>query len=126
MFGNQLWYLVMQSDAVCKFVLLILLAMSVLCWTIFFGKLIIFRIKNKHFTSAYKKMLLVKNVPELIVYTNDLINTAPGYLLAKNLTYLHELTAHTPDQALHKYDWELLEKHCESSIETMILQLHLC
>ena len=38
--GNALWQLVQQSDAVSRLVLFILLIMSVLCWAVFFYKII--------------------------------------------------------------------------------------
>ena len=35
--GNSLWQLVAQSDAVSKFVLLLLFVMSIACWALFIG-----------------------------------------------------------------------------------------
>ena len=46
--GNSLWALVVQMDAISKFVLILLLVMSVACWTIFIGKLMIFNLKKRY------------------------------------------------------------------------------
>src|SRR5438477_419007 len=55
--GNPLWQLVAQADTISKMVLLTLLAMSVVCWAIFLGKLIIFRIKTKQFQRISEKQV---------------------------------------------------------------------
>ncbi len=44
--GNSLWYLIVQSDFFSKLILLLLFAMSIICWTIFIGKLILLYIRT--------------------------------------------------------------------------------
>lgn len=60
-FGNSLWYLVKQSDTVTKIVLLVLLAMSIVCWAVFFYKLIVMRIKRKQLNDAIEQMRTVES-----------------------------------------------------------------
>ena len=45
--GNELWQLIMQSDTITKVVYGILVFMSVLCWTVFLGKSLLFLVKRR-------------------------------------------------------------------------------
>ena len=45
--GNALWHLIMQSDAICKGVLLILLVLSIITWALFFYKWSFFYARKK-------------------------------------------------------------------------------
>src|SRR5437879_761039 len=89
--GNSLWNLVTQADTVSKTVLITLLGMSVLCWAIFFAKLIIFRLKNRLFKKINKQLLSVNTLQELITLASSIQSTAPGYFLCKNISFLKEL-----------------------------------
>lgn len=119
--GNSMWHLISQSDATGKFVLLALLFMSVLCWTIFFAKLILFHLKNKQFSAANKKLLHTKNVTQLVDCTSSMQNSAPGYFLLENLTFLKEVVNGNLDKKITDNDWLLIEKNCDNTLETMML-----
>lgn len=119
--GNSLWHLIAQSDITCKLVLLTLLCMSVLCWAIFFGKLIIFRIKNKQFHHAYKQLSSIKNVSQLTNLATSLHNTAPGYFLMKNLTFVQDMIGSNSDKQLTDKEWELIERNSDIVINTMMV-----
>jgi len=119
--GNPLWQLVSQADAISKMVLLTLLFMSVMCWAIFLGKLIIFRIKNRQFKLTNQKLVSISTTTDLINYANSTKNTAPGYFLLKNITFLKEIVKGNLDKEITEYEWELIEKNCDNTIETMIL-----
>lgn len=84
-FGNSLWYLVKQSDVVTKVVLLILLAMSIFCWAIFFYKIIMFRIKRRQLEDAITCLRRVTTLEGLITAASRFSNTLPGYLISKSL-----------------------------------------
>jgi biopolymer transport protein TolQ len=84
-FGNSLWYLVKQSDVVTKFVLLLLLFMSIFCWAIFFYKLIMFRIKRRQLEDATTCLRRVTTVEGLITLASRFADTVPGHLISKCL-----------------------------------------
>lgn len=84
-FGNSLWYLVKQSDVVTKFVLLILLVMSIVCWAIFFYKVIMFRIKRRQLEDAIVSLKRVTTLEGLISVAGRFTDTVPGYLISKCL-----------------------------------------
>jgi len=118
--GNSLWHLVSQADAVSKLVLFSLFAMSVLCWTVFIGKLMVFRLKNKQLTDSIKLLKNIKNITQLREYAASHQKTITGYFLSYNLHFLSELT-HNTDKQLNSFEWELFENNTENSLETLIL-----
>jgi biopolymer transport protein TolQ len=119
--GNSLWQLVWQSDAVSKFVLLLLLGMSIACWAIFIGKLIIFHLKKRQFKDVNKKIHNAKNITQLRDIALTTKNTAPGHFLTKNLAFLSELTNGNLEQQIDDNKWELVERNIDNSIESVIL-----
>lgn len=119
--GNSMWHLVSQSDTTSKLVLLTLLGMSVICWAIFLGKLILFMLKNKQLHDANKKLSHVKNIPQLVDLANSIKNTVPGYFLLKNLTFLKEIVSDTLDKDISDNNWILIERNCENTIETIMI-----
>jgi biopolymer transport protein TolQ len=118
--GNALWHLTMQSDAISKIVLLLLLGMSVACWTIFFTKLLIFRIKIQQYRNAQKKIISLKTVPDLIAVTKTWTKTSPGYLTNALLSFAQGIT-HNFVQPLNQKQWYLVEKQCDNSLEAILL-----
>jgi len=120
--GNSMWQLILQSDATGKLVLLVLFGMSVLCWAIFLGKLLIFCLKNKQFNVANKKLRNVKNITQLSECASSMRNSAPGHFLVQNLAFLHEVTNGNYEQKMSETDWLLIEKNCDNTLETMILE----
>ena len=119
--GNSLWQLVYQSDAVSKFVLLILFAMSVACWAIFFGKLALLHMKARQFKNINKKTQQAKSITDLVDIATSARNTAPSYFISKNLSFLKELYGSSISQKINDYQWELLERNIDNNIETMLL-----
>lgn len=93
-FGNSLWYLVKQSDVVTKFILLILLFMSIFCWAVFLYKIIMFRIKRRQMEDAIGVLKRVTTLEGLITAASRFADTLPGYLMSKCLVDFK--------QAIHK------------------------
>lgn len=54
--GNALWSLLSQSDMMTKAILLLLLATSIISWTLIFYKLIITKIKKKHIATLESQL----------------------------------------------------------------------
>lgn len=123
-FGNAIWHLVKQADVVSKLVLLILMSMSVICWAIFFYKLILFRVKRSQLRNAIN---LVKDIDSLDVLLSTgpaLSRTMPGYFLSKNLTFLK--TFLTKKEACDKIilrirEWELVRVHMDQTIDDLVI-----
>jgi len=119
--GNSLWQLIQQSDGVTKLVLLILFIMSIVCWTIFIGKFALLRIKQRQFKNMNKKIQNTKTLNDLIEITTHTRNNTANYFIAKNITFLKELTSTTFNQKINEYQWELIERNSDNLIETILL-----
>ncbi len=121
--GNSMWHLISQADAVSKFVLLILLSMSVLCWALFFYKLILFRIKKNQMHVARKAMKNVTSFEELLSVASEQVGTLPGYFFSRNLTFLKSMLA-TPEGVAKKglsiSELELVQRHVDQTVEDIL------
>ena len=121
--GNSLWQLIVQSDIVTKIVLLFLLGMSVICWAIFFYKLVLLRIKKKEMKVALGAMKQANSMEKLLQVASTYAKTLPGYYLSKNLVFLKSLLDTDPGkQNLNDRECELMQNHIVQNIDEMILQ----
>lgn len=119
--GNSLWQLVTQSDTVSKGVLLILFGMSIMCWAIFIGKLALLQMKTRQFKKINKKVQAAKNITDLTDIVTTAHNTAPGYFLAKNISFLKEVSIVSINQKINDNQWEIVEKNIDNTIESILL-----
>ncbi len=121
--GNSMWHLVLQADAVSKCVLLILLAMSVTCWAIFLYKLMLLRVKNRQMKSILNKMKALQTIDELFSVATLAAGSLPGFFLSKNLSYLKIVLQSRPPKerlSLTKPEWELVQEHSYQTIDSII------
>lgn len=89
--GNSLWHLIMQSDWVCKGVLLILFGMSVVCWTIFLYKLLALRAKRSQLMKVAQDLKHIKSLDEVVALSVRSSGTVSGYFLNQSMTHLKSL-----------------------------------
>lgn len=95
--------------------------MSIACWAVFIGKLALLRIKEQQFKNTNKKVQAAKTIADLIDITASARNNAPSYFISRNLTFLKELL-HGTTQKINPYEWELLERNMENSIDVILTQ----
>src|SRR5579872_3258520 len=119
--GNSLWHLVCQSDAVSKFVLLLLLGMSVICWALFIGKLALFCVKTRQFNAINKRMQKAKTITDVADIAASTSTTTPGYFLSRNISFLKELLHGNLNQALTDNELELVERTVDNTIDALLL-----
>ena len=119
--GNAVWQLIKQSDIISKLVLLVLLVMSIICWTIFIYKIIVLRLKKKHLAKVTAEIKNATTLEQLLTVTAHNSGTLPGYFLLKNVAGLKELleTSATRDgQALlTAAQYEALQNQVMQSID---------
>ncbi|MBT3455699.1 hypothetical protein HN446_01415 [bacterium] len=110
LWGNSLWQLIRQSDAVTCLVLLILLGMSILCWTVLVYKIILLVVKRKQMNQMIKTIKTVSTFQELLQVSRSFTKTLPGNVLAQHLSVLKDLLKDGEEskQQLSKSDWDLL------------------
>ena len=119
--GNSLWQLVCQSDSVSKFVLFLLLIMSIICWTIFIGKLALLHLKKRQFNLANIKLKTVKTVADLTTMAASSQQTVPQYFIIKNLAFVKELLQGNFAQPISSHEWEMIERHIDTTIDALLL-----
>lgn len=98
MTGNSLWYLIIQSDVMSKAVLVSLLCMSIACWTIFFFKLIVQRIKCAQLNHAMRSLSQTRTVNDLKMYASHHARTLGAYVINKNNDFTIMHREHTMSQ----------------------------
>ncbi len=121
--GNALWHLIMQSDAVCKGVLLLLLILSIITWALFFYKLITLNAKKKEVAQALDQLNNVQSFDDLLSLGYRLNITAGGYFINRNLSFLKSLLETAKLQGrigLTGEERELLREHSYQVIDEIV------
>jgi len=117
--GNSLWHLVRQVDAVTMFVLLLLLGMSVMCWTVFVCKVIVMFFKRRQLKKVSAHVKNARTLPELLEVATAHKNSTPGYFLSTNLIFLKFLSENKQDSFAY-HEWDMLQRHIDQSLDTMV------
>ncbi len=118
--GNSLWHLVWQSDRMSQMVILLLLILSIICWTVFAYKVVLFRVKRRHITEALDQLSQTSDLNSLVTLASTFATTVPGYFLTKNLSYVKTLLQRRPDGKLTAADSELLQQHIYQTVDTVV------
>lgn len=120
--GNAIWQLISQADAVSKTVLLILLLMSIICWTIFLYKLITLRVKQKHVRQIQNKLRSLETFDQLLAICSESTLTFPGYFLLHNLNFLKSLlrAVDGAKKKLAPAEWEAMQLHMDQTVDDMM------
>lgn len=118
--GNSLWHLVWQSDRMSQMVILSLLILSIICWTVFAYKVVLFRVKRRHITEALDQLSQTSDLNSLVTLASTFATTVPGYFLTKNLSYVKTLLQRRPDGKLTAADSELLQQHIYQTVDTVV------
>lgn len=119
MTGNSLWYLIVQSDAMSKGVLLCLLGMSVLCWTIFLFKIIVHSIKSYQVKKALSDLSANNTVSDLKHYSLAHNRTVISYIINKNMLLFDRLKARVLDS---KQAHDAIDYASEQIVDDIIQQ----
>ena len=117
--GNAIWQLVLQSDTMTWFVYIILLLMSLACWSVFFYKLINWRIRFKNLKTA---IIHIKNADDLddVLHTSSkLANTLPGYFLSRVLAKLKLLLGPNKEN-LNDQKWDFLQNYLDQTLDNIV------
>lgn len=118
--GNSLWHLIVQSDSVSKLVLFILLAMSIVCWAVFFCKLALVQLKKRQLRSTIKGLGTLVTVQDLLVVATQQSGTLPGYLLTKNLSFLNMLLKSNQSKEFAEAEKDMVLYHLDQSVDALV------
>ena len=122
--GNGLWHIVTQIDALSKVILVILLVMSIVCWAIFFGKLILLSLKKRQLRTAIQDIKSAQSVDDLLAIATKERDSLPGYYLSQNLIYLQSLLkarAHTPTHNADQ-EWDRMQINMDQTLDTVLAE----
>ena len=97
--GSTMWSLILQGDAMTKFILLFLFSMSIVSWSIALYKLILFRIKIAQLQQVVASLRDVEEFKSLFIVMKNHMKTMPGYFLSEN-TYANSLLSASSVNAL--------------------------
>lgn len=123
--GNALWHLIMQSDAMSKGVLLLLLVLSIISWALFFYKWISLRKKKQELQEAVTQLNAVQNFDDLRSLGFRLNSTVGGIAINKNLMFLKSLLESAKTQGrigLNGDERELLREHSYQIVDDTVAQ----
>src|SRR5437016_2518430 len=83
--GNALWQLLAQSDWVSWAVIIILFAMSILCWSIALYKFQAIKKKSKQLNNVLLRLSAVTTLEQLLQVGQAVAQTIPGMLITRTL-----------------------------------------
>ena len=132
--GNSLWYLIKQSDPMSTLILLILFAISMLCWTVFLSKVLVFFLRRRAIKRAYRQLQAVRSIDDLIRLENQLVGTVSGQLLAQCLLTIDTVfgRASSPaysglsgrqtveDKGRRIKNWDLVHYHIDQAVDILV------
>lgn len=120
--GSSLWQLVYNSDRLTWVVLFILFGMSVICWSILFYKLIVWRMKKRQLRDAISYLRDAKNLEDVVQVAGKFSNSLPGLFLAKNLNVIKNLlvTEKGTKSELSERDLDFVRDLTNSSIDSFM------
>ncbi len=122
MVGNSVWELVKASDGATIAILLVLLCMSLICWSVFFYKLMVINNHEKTLQQASANLGQIKSFDGFISFAAQFKDTLPGALFNKVITAVTTLL-HTPfmiKNELNERDFELYSLVMDKTLdETM-------
>ena len=121
--GNSLWQLIRQTDGISKTVLLILLIMSIICWTVFLCKAILLYLKKRDLTLLFDQAKRAKTLDELDAVSSRYAGTLPGYFLTHNLAYIREVLEERTQRKLVDNDNDItrINYYIEQSIDQLVV-----
>ena len=120
--GVGMTQMLYHSDLMTKAVLLILFIMSVICWTIFLYKLVLWRVKKQQIRKTIAQIKNAENLEDVLHITTKFAHTLPGYFLSKNLSYLKSLLINK-DQTnpqLQPREWEMLDHMVFQNLDNIV------
>jgi len=121
--GNSIWNLISQADIISKFVLLVLLFVSILCWAVFFYKIILFSIKKRQVAKVMNSLKKATSFEELVSVAARHKDTLAGYFLSKNLSFLKNMLVMDPENSrgtIGQREWDLFLQHMDQTLEDIV------
>lgn len=118
---NMLMRLVAQADGMTIGILIILLLFSLICWTVFFYKLVLLNVRRRQLRAANKYLSKVHSLDDVRTMAAAFAHTLPGYIVNKNLMFLKSLLELKESKMpLTEHELELLQQRVEQTIDDIV------
>jgi biopolymer transport protein TolQ len=119
--SNGLWRLVQQSDVVSKIVLLLLLLLSVACWTVFLFKFIVLRMKCTQLERVHYELDTVRSVEQLFTIASKYTGTIVGYIFTRILVFLKiVIESRGESNVLREGEWDVMQRYIAQTIDVVV------
>lgn len=123
--GNAIWQLIAQSDFISKLVLIALLGLSIVCWTVFFYKLILLRTKKRQLKDALAQAKGAQTLDDLLALASKQAGTFPGYFVSRNLVNLKSILETNKSLEKTSFDtreYDMVQQHSFFVVDEMVVQ----
>lgn len=118
--GNSIWQLVRGSDAMTWVVLLVLLALSIVSWTVFLYKFLVIRIKQRQLDRINAKLRELNSAEAILGLTSSLNTDMPSYFLTQNALYIRSVMSSQGSNTLTVGQWDLVSNNMDRILDDMI------
>lgn len=122
--GSSIWQLVKQADWMTTLVLISLLLMSVVCWVIFFYKLLLWRSKKHQLKNAGSQLKNAKSLEDVLYIASKFSHGLAGYFLSKNLSYLKSIliSGKGSKSSLNDREWDFIKQVSDDTLDNVVYQ----
>lgn len=117
---NPVVHIIAQSDMMTVMVLLLLLIMSIVCWALFFYKIIIARIKKKQLMQAVQALRTIQELEELRMFVAQWPHTLPAYFINKHLAIVKAVFEAKGIPTLTDYDKQIVQENIDQTIDELM------
>lgn len=122
--NNALWQLILQTDSISKGILILLMFMSILCWTITLYKSLLIQAKKNQLSKTISLISNISDMEEFISKSSMLQRTFSGEIIAHFLTDFKTLVQSYKNKILinniMEKDWQMLQASMNQTIEDII------
>jgi biopolymer transport protein TolQ len=116
--GNSIWQLVSDSDAMTWLVLFVLLALSIICWTVFLYKFLVLRVKKRQLARVAEKLRDLNSIESIMGLASSMNADLPSYFLAQNVTYMKSVMMGA--KTLTTDQWDFVANNMDRVLDDMI------
>lgn len=120
--GNMFWALILQSDTVTRAVLVLLLVMSIFCWSLSFFKAITLKMRNMQLKKAMKVLSGISSLQDLIPKAAKFPDGFINDFISQYLTNFKVALKFRPNNiaSMMNEDWQMLHNNMSLFLDDII------
>lgn len=119
--GNALWQLVQQSDTISKAVLMILLIMSIACWSLFLSKIIVMRLHINQLKKTIHTLPIDTSLTQLFEKIAIPEESIAFYFLSTLCSFVHMFFKRRDVQkSFDQHEIDLIINYANQTVDTFV------